>query len=217
VFLFVKQKGGAVFERLVQSAAGTFVSLVPVTDPLGVVPLFYSLTSGSDEGHRRRQAGLATIHVIWVLALFLLAGKLVLSFFGISLAVLRIAGGVLIAHTGWQMVRSSGEEEEVGGEGRGPVDIAFAPMAVPLVSGPGAIGVVIGLAAKSGGWMDTLGALAGIGLIGGLVYLCLRLGEPLLKLLGRTGTSVFNQLFGFLTVALAVQFVVDGALALVRR
>jgi len=65
--------------------------------------------------------------------------------------------------------------------------------------------------------MDTLGALAGIGLIGGLVYLCLRLGEPLLKLLGRTGTSVFNQLFGFLTVALAVQFVVDGALELVRR
>jgi multiple antibiotic resistance protein len=88
------------WESVLGSAAGTFLALLLVTDPLGAVPIFYSLTSSGSDTYRRRQARLTTIHVLWLLAVFLLVGKVVLEFFGISFAVLRIAGRLLIAQTG---------------------------------------------------------------------------------------------------------------------
>ncbi|AGY58309.1 MarC family protein [Gloeobacter kilaueensis] len=197
------------------SAAGTFLALFPVTDPLGAVPIFYGLTSAASAAHRQRQARLTTLHVIWLLALFLVAGRLLLEFFGISFAVLQIAGGLLVAHTGWQMV-SAHEDEEVVAQQSAGADIAFAPMAMPLVSGPGAIGVVIGLSGKATGWTDYLGSLIGIGLVGGVLYLSLLLGEPVLRWLGRTGTRAFNQILGFLIVAIALQLMANGVVELLK-
>jgi multiple antibiotic resistance protein len=202
-----------VLESMLGFALATFAALIPVSDPLGAVPLFYSLTNTGTSVYREHQARWTTFHVIWVLALFLVAGKLILGFFGISLAVLRIAGGLLIAQTGWEMFRKSHSEEPQGSGG----DIAFAPMAVPLVSGPGAIGVVIGLSAKTGSWLDYVGCLLGIVLLGASLYLCLRLGEPLLKALGKAGSGALNQILGFLIIALALQFIVDGTMQLIHE
>jgi multiple antibiotic resistance protein len=87
--------------------------------------------------------------VIWILTVFLIAGRLILEFFGISLGVLRIAGGLLVAHTAWEMVAVRQRLTE--SEGQAAIDkedISFTPMAVPLVSGPGAIGVAIGQGAS---------------------------------------------------------------------
>jgi multiple antibiotic resistance protein len=204
-----------VLESMLGFALATFAALIPVSDPLGAVPLFYSLTNTGTTAYREHQARWTTFHVIWVLALFLVAGKLILGFFGISLAVLRIAGGLLIAQTGWEMFSKSHSEAEQGSSGSS--DIAFAPMAVPLVSGPGAIGVVIGLSAKTGNWYDYIGCLFGIILLGASLYLCLRLGEPLLKALGKAGSSALNQILGFLIVALALQFIVDGTTQLIQE
>jgi multiple antibiotic resistance protein len=82
-------------------------------------------------------------------------------------------------------------------------------MAVPLVSGSGAIG----LSAKTGSWLDYVGCLLGIVLLGASLYLCLRLGEPLLKV----GSGALNQILGFLIVALALQFIVDGTTQLIHE
>ncbi|WP_164929213.1 MarC family protein [Gloeobacter violaceus] len=204
------------WESVLGSAAGTFLALLPVTDPLGAVPIFYSLTSSGSDSYRRRQARLTTIHVLWLLAGFLLVGKVVLEFFGISFAVLRIAGGLLIAQTGWEMVNSHRHEGDTALAANTSGDIAFAPMAMPLVSGPGAIGVVIGLSSKASGWPDYFGSLVGIALVAGVLYLCLMLGEPLLKRLGRAGTRALNQILGFLILAIALQFMVDGLRELLR-
>jgi multiple antibiotic resistance protein len=170
---------------------GTLAALFPIANPIGSVPIFYSLTAADTRVERREQAGRITINVILILAVFLIGGRTVLEFFGISLNVLRIAGGLLVAHAAWEMVTShqrlTASEQRAGEEKE---DISFTPMAIPLIAGPGSIGVVIGLATKMTQWSDYLGCLMGIVLFGGLLYICLILGESLLSILGRDRCAV---------------------------
>ncbi len=205
-------------EALISYTVGTFLALIPIANPIGAVPIFYSLTSSDTPPYRSRQARQVAINVVFVLAIFLLGGRFILEFFGISLGVLRIAGGLMIGHTAWEMVtvrqRLSVSEST---EAQDKDDISFTPMAVPLVSGPGAIGVVIGLSARADHWLDYVGCLVGIMLLGISLYICLVLGEPLSKALGKNGIGAFNRVLGFFILAIAVQFVADGTLALIQK
>jgi multiple antibiotic resistance protein len=205
-------------EALISYTVGTFLALIPIANPIGAVPIFYSLTSSDTPLYRSRQARQVAINVVFVLAIFLLGGRFILEFFGISLGVLRIAGGLMIGHTAWEMVtvrqRLSVSEST---EAQDKDDVSFTPMAVPLVSGPGAIGVVIGLSARADHWLDYVGCLVGIVLLGISLYICLVLGEPLSKALGKNGIGAFNRVLGFFILAIAVQFVADGTLALIQK
>ncbi len=94
-------------EQLISAAAGTFLALFPITDPLGAIPVFHSLTVDSTPHHRGRQARQVAVNVIAVLTIALVMGRFVLDFFGISLGVLQIAGGLLLARTAWTMISAS--------------------------------------------------------------------------------------------------------------
>jgi multiple antibiotic resistance protein len=87
-------------------AIGTLVALFPIANPVGAIPVFYSLTESDNRSERKQQARRTALNVVWILAVFLIAGRTVLEFFGISLNVLRIAGGLLVAHAAWEMVTS---------------------------------------------------------------------------------------------------------------
>lgn len=204
-------------QHIISSAVGTFVSLFPIANPVGAVPLFYSLTSTDTRTYRQRQARQTALNVTCVLAVFLVVGRSILEFFGISLGVLRIAGGLLVAHTAWEMVTvrqrltESEHQEAVDKD-----DVSFTPMAIPLISGPGAIGVVIGLSAKMTQLSDYLGSLVGIILLGILLYACLTLGESLINALGKNGIGALNRVLGFFILAIAVQLIADGVLSLLQ-
>jgi multiple antibiotic resistance protein len=88
--------------------------------------------------------------------------------------------------------------------------------AIPIISGPGAIGMTIALAAQNQSGWDDLGSLIGIGLLGAILYLCLALGEPVVKMLGKSGLTAFNQVLGFFILAIALQLVTDGIFVLFR-
>jgi len=196
-------------------AVGTLVALFPIANPIGAVPAFYSLTGSDSRTDRRKQAQRTALNVVLILALFLFAGRTVLEFFGISLNVLRIAGGLLVAHAAWEMVTS--KQRMTDSEHQAAVekeDVSFTPMAIPLIAGPGSIGVVIGLATKMTQWSEYLGCLIGIILFGGLLYLCLALGETLLSKLGHNGFGALNRVFGFFILAIAVQLIADGVMSL---
>lgn len=126
-----------------------FAALFPIVNPIGGAPVFYSLTAG--EGHaRRREAVQTALNVAVILVVALFVGRFVLKAFGLDLAEIRIAGGLIVAHTAWKMVNSDlriTPAEEQGA--RAKKDISFTPMATPLLAGPGAIGVVVGLAAHA--------------------------------------------------------------------
>ena len=196
-------------------AVGTLVALFPIANPIGAVPAFYSLTGSDSRTDRRKQAQRTALNVVLILALFLFAGRTVLEFFGISLNVLRIAGGLLVAHAAWEMVTS--KQRMTDSEHQAAIekeDVSFTPMAIPLIAGPGSIGVVIGLATKMTQWSEYLGCLIGIILFGGLLYLCLALGETLLSKLGHNGFGALNRVFGFFILAIAVQLMADGVISL---
>jgi multiple antibiotic resistance protein len=202
-------------QGLLNYAIGALVALFPIANPVGAVPVFYSLTGTDNRLERRQQAQRTALNVILILALFLFAGRAVLEFFGISLNVLRIAGGLLVAHAAWELVTSkrrlTDSEHQAALEKE---DVSFTPMAIPLIAGPGAIGVVIGLATRITQWSEYLGCLLGIALFGGLLYVCLELGEILLALLGQNGFGALNRVFGFFILAIAVQLIADGVLSL---
>ena len=194
---------------------GTLAALFPIANPIGAVPVFYSLTETDTRIERRQQAQKTVINVVLILAAFLIGGRTVLEFFGISLNVLRIAGGLLVANAAWEMVTSrqrlTDSEQQAGLEKE---DISFTPMAIPLIAGPGSIGVVIGLATRMTQWSDYLGCSIGIMLFGGVLYACLVLGESLLSVLGRNGLGALNRVLGFFILAIAVQLIADGVISL---
>jgi len=196
---------------LPSAATATFLALFPIVNPLGGVPLFFTLTSDYTPEERGRSALKIAINVIAILVVFMLFGRFVLSFFGISLPVLKIAGGLIVANTAWGMVTGSSRiTVEESSEAQTKPDISLTPMAMPMLSGPGSIGVIMGLAAHADHFLSYIGMVIGIVALGLTVFLCLRLGGPLVKRLGPGAVGAINRIFGFLILAIAVQLIWDG-------
>jgi multiple antibiotic resistance protein len=138
-------------------------------------------------------------------------GRFVLYFFGISLPVLKIAGGLIVANTAWGMVTSSARMTTAEtDEASTKEDISLTPLAMPLLSGPGAIGVVMALAAHVDNLSAYLGMVIGIAAVALSVFLFLCMGGPLVRRLGPGAVGAINRIFGFLILAIAVQLVWDG-------
>jgi len=200
-----------VLEDLPTAATATFLALFPIVNPIGGIPLFFSLTSNFTREERNRTARRTALYVIAILVTFMLFGRFVLGFFGISLPVLKIAGGLIVANTAWGMVTASSRmTTEERSEALTKEDISLTPMAMPMLSGPGSIGVVMGLAAHANGFLAYMGMMIGIVLVGFTVYLFLRLGGPMVKRLGPSSMGAITRIFGFLILAIAVQLVWDG-------
>lgn len=192
-------------------AGATFAALFPIANPLGGAPVFAALTADDDRRTQRRQAVRTSIYVFGILAAFLIAGRPILEFFGISVGVLRIAGGLIVAHTAWGMVNASSRiTPDEHAHGLEKEDVSFTPMAMPLIAGPGAIGVVIGIATASLSWEHLAGALIGIAALSVLLLVCLLAGERVLTRLGPSGIGALTRILGFLILAIAVQLVVAG-------
>ncbi len=193
------------------AATATFLALFPIVNPFGGIPLFFSLTSGFTPLERNRTALRTAFYVFAILVTFMFFGRFVLNFFGISLSVLKIAGGLIVANTAWGMVtggdRLTAAESD---EATTKEDISLTPMAMPMLSGPGSIGVVMGLAAHVDSPTAYLGMVIGIVGLAISVYLFLRLGGPLVAQLGPSAVGAIGRIFGFLILAIAVQLIWDG-------
>jgi multiple antibiotic resistance protein len=202
---------GQILRTVPDSAAATFLALFPIVDPLGGVPIFFSMTSSWTARERRITALKTGVWVFLILVTFLFFGRFVLHFFGISLPVLKIAGGLIVANTAWGMVTSTAritpaETHEAASKD----DISLTPLAMPLMSGPGSIGVVMALAAHVDDAPGYLGMVLGIAGIALSVSLFFLMGGPLVRRLGPSAVGAINKIFGFLILAIAVQLVWNG-------
>jgi multiple antibiotic resistance protein len=194
----------------------TLLSLFPIVNPIGNLPVFAALTTGDAKSVRQRQALRTSIYVAIVLLVAALAGRPILHALGISIGALEVAGGVIVAHLALKMVAgnqrslapSADHAKDPGG------DIAFTPMTIPLLSGPGAIGAVIALTTRAKGASAVAGIAAGIVALAVVVLVVLSFGDRLLVRLGHEGTDALTRLFGFLTLAIAVELLTHGLLAL---
>lgn len=195
-------------------AVGTFIGILPIANPFSTAVVFLTITEGFSEDRRRQQARLACLYMAVVLITFLLLGSLIMRFFGISIPGLRIAGGLIVARIGFGMLSSASEREMPEEYREGAVrkeDVAFAPLAVPMLSGPGSIAVTIGMATEAEGVGENLAIVVGIGLVAVVSWLVLRASARVVRVLGATRMNAMGRIMGFLLVCVGIQFIVDGA------
>jgi multiple antibiotic resistance protein len=184
----------------------SFGALFPVVNPIAVIPVFLVMTANRPASERMRIALKSALYVGAILLVFLVAGEPLLHHFGISLEALQIAGGIVVGLAGLQMILS---EVQVSGEER-PGDISFSPLAMPLLAGPGALGVLMGLEARRSSDIPAPGFVIGILLVAIAVYACLMLGGQLVRFIGDAGIDALRRVFGLLVMAIGVEMVVHG-------
>jgi multiple antibiotic resistance protein len=202
------------------------VTLFVTIDPIGLAPIFVGLSRGMTKDQRRQTAVRATATAVAILFAFALGGQGLLNFLGISLAAFRIAGGLLLFWIAFEMVferrdkrkqtsadRALGEDVMTGEDVR---HLAVFPLAIPLISGPGAISATILTASAAPSVLALIGLLVIIAALIGSCLVVFLLAGPLDRALGETGRIVLTRLLGVLLAALSVQFVADGVVAIAR-
>lgn len=193
-----------------------FVVLLVVVEPLSLLPVLAGLTEGADDAYRRRMSLKAVGLSAVVCLVFAVGGTALLDLLGISVHAFKVGGGILLFLLAIEMVfaRPSGARSITPGEDaeahhRG--DISVFPLAFPLISGPGALAVI--LLAFAGVPMASLQFVAQIGVILAVLAITLALmlmTGPVMRMVGVTGGAVLGRLLGVLLAALASQFVMDG-------
>ncbi len=193
--------------------AATFGALLPIMNPFSTAPVFVAVTQRMSAERRLQQARLACIYAFAVLSVALLAGTLILTFFGISIHALRIAGGLIVARLGFHMLDPEPEPKLAAGDEAEALkmrDVAFTPVAVPMLSGPGSIAVTIGMATTIEHPAQNVAVVVGIALTALVSWLVLRSSVRVVGYLGESGVNVLTRIMGLLLVGIGVQFVFVG-------
>ena len=204
----------------------TLAALLPIVNPLGSAPIFLSMTADLPSAARRKLATAVARHAFLLLTAAMLIGTYVLRIFGVSLPIVRVAGGLLVTANGWRLLNS---DEGATNKTPGPVDAwerevarrAFYPLTFPLTVGPGSISIAITLGAKA----QSRGAhtaaefaadLVGVALVSLTVLLSYRFASRLIAYLGETGTAVFLRLSSFILLCVGVAIIWSGVVDLVQ-
>lgn len=191
----------------------TFTSVLFIVDPVAAIPTYLVITQQEAPLERRRTARRACLAMTVLLVVFAATGTMLFEAFGITLPAFRTAGGLILWFVAMDMLhgeRRTQEGRDEVYEGQIKEDVALTPLAIPMLAGPGAISTAIVLAGQARGAVQTAVVYASIVLTGFISYLSLRLGEPLLGRLGKTGIRVVTRIMGLILAAVAVQFVFSG-------
>jgi len=196
----------------------TLITLLPIINPVSTAILLLSISSHLSNEDRNRQITLACIYMAGILVVFLLAGHFIMVIFGISIPGIRIAGGMVIGFLGFRMLFPNTEHitQEGKQEALQKSDISFSPLAMPSLSGPGAIATVITISSSIDGrhGYDKVFAFTGVVIaivITALVsWLVLRGAGFMRKLLGVNGVDSLSRIMGFFLICIGIQFAING-------
>ena len=191
-----------------------FTTLFVIIDPIGLAPIFMAVTTGLSQAEQRTVAIRASVTATLILVAFALGGAQVLAFLGISIPAFRIAGGLLMFWIAFEMVFEKRQERKVQSAEKAIIDIhgmAVFPLAIPLISGPGAISATVVIASQAPSLLAYLALFVIILAIMAMTLAAFLAARPIDRALGPTGRAVITRLFGVLLAALSVQIVADGA------
>jgi MarC family membrane protein len=191
-----------------------FVALLAVTNPLGAISLFITLTPGESTKTRQKIAKIASFSATLILLVALVAGEWTLAIFGISVSSFRVGGGILILLMAISMLQAelspTVQTKEEAEESNRKHDIAVVPLATPLLAGPGGISTVVVEAHKG----TNLGHEMLLGLtiiiIGLCLWMALHLAPLISQRIGKTGINVFTRIMGLILSAIAVEIIANG-------
>jgi multiple antibiotic resistance protein len=206
---------------VVEAAKSLFLilsALFPIVDPLGGAPIFLALTREYSPGERRALALRIATNSFFLLVGSYFVGTHILAFFGISLPVVQVGGGLVVISTGWTLLKQGQDQKNVKRniQSMDPFQHAFYPLTMPLTVGPGSISVAVTLGADApyhAGFhvLAIVAAVVGSALLGVSIFLCYGFADRLARALGATAMTVIVQLTSFLLVCIGVQILWNGA------
>ncbi len=202
-------------------------ALFPIVNPIGNTPIFLSLTRGLSSHGRAMLARMIALNGLILILTSIFIGTHILAFFGISLPVVQVGGGLVVISTGWTLLRQPSDDD--GGGSGAPKECnedtyarqAFYPLTLPLTVGPGSISVAITVGAdrpegSEWQWPLIVGMLLGSALIAASIYLSYRFAERLGRTLGDSAMNVIIRMSSFILVCIGVQITWNGVSALLR-
>jgi len=195
-----------------------FTAIIVIVDPLGLLPIFISITADENERERAHTAKIAVIVATVVMIIGSLVGGPLLKFFGISIASFRVAGGLLILILAIAMLNAkispSKQAPEEAKEAIEKENVAVVPLAVPLLAGPAALSTIIIYAQSIPGWSIRLYLILCIIAVAIITWIMLRLSIVISRKLGQTGLNNVTRLMGLILAAIAIEFIAGGLILL---
>jgi multiple antibiotic resistance protein len=187
-------------------------SLFTMINPLGVVPLFISLTDSFSTAESRRVAIKASVVSFITLVLFAISGKVIFDFFGISVDGLKVIGGILFFVMGYEMLRGRTVPKKMENESNKNFgkEVAITPIAIPMITGPGSITMVIILMQSADSIIQKAEIISAIFVVTLLTAIILISGRRLMSFLGPSGSNVLMRLMGLIVMLIAVEFFFSG-------
>lgn len=195
--------------------------LFSIVNPFGGLPMYLAMTAHFEKKERRQLVLTTSLYFVGILLTFFWAGTYILGFFGLTVNALRIAGGLVILSSAFALQNDKfdenrGMDSTVKQKAMESSDIAFSPLAMPLLAGPGSISLLIGFYAEYEAFNERLVITGVILLVGLIVYLVLQSAPLLYRLLGVSGLKAGSRIMSFITMAIGVQFIISGVVALVK-
>jgi len=198
----------------------SFGALFSVMNPFGTVPVFVALTQEYNRSERNKIAFWTSINVLIILLISFFVGKYILLFFGITLNSLKIAGGLIIASSGFALLTGSFnkhkgmKKEKVKKDIETRSEISLTPLAMPMIAGPGTMSLLIAYNQEFEGLNSTLIINGSIVLSTICIYLILKSSFHIVKLLGASGINALSRIIGFIVIAIGVEFIISSVVSI---
>lgn len=198
-----------------------FAALFSVLNPIGTVPIFVGLTHDYSKRERSRVSLLTAFNVFVILIISFFIGQYVLTFFGITISALRIAGGIIIASSGFSLLngrfnKNKGINKKVEEEIHARNEIALTPLAMPMLAGPGSISLLIAFYQEHHTPLEIVFSCLAILTVALLIFIILKSAHYLARILGTAGIVAISRIIGFLTIAIGIQYIISSILSIVR-
>ena len=196
-----------------------FGALVSVMNPFGTVPVFVGLTQEHNKSERNKIAFLTSVNVLVILLISFFAGKFILMFFGITINSLKMAGGLIIASSGFALLtgefnkHKGMKKERVKKDIKNRSEISLTPLAMPMIAGPGTISLLIAYNQEFDQLHDVFLILGAIVLAVLCIYIVLKSSFYIVKVLGASGINALSRIIGFIVIAIGVEFIFSALLS----
>ena len=191
-----------------------FSSLFTLINPIGIVPIFIAMTDEYNKKERDMIAFKSVIFAFFILILFGVLGEFIFSFYNITIHGFRIAGGILLLKISFDMIESKRSRtrttpmEEKAAEEKN--EIAYTPLAIPLIAGPGSIASIMILSSESSNWNHKITLFFALGTVLLITFLTLKLSKYLTKTFGRAGLRIMQRIMGLILMVISIEFILKG-------
>ncbi|MFI2741171.1 MarC family NAAT transporter [Zhouia sp. PK063] len=200
----------------------TFAALFSVINPLGTLPIFVGLTQDDDLKSRKRAAFFTALNTFIILIISFFTGKYILSFFGISINSLRIAGGLIIVSSGFALLsgnfaKHKGLDKRVKDDAFQRDDVSLTPLAIPMLAGPGTISLLISYYESYHNSLQIITVVSALLVVCFIVFIMLRSAHFIVKWLGASGINAVSRIIGFIIIAIGIEYICGAVMTILGK